>query len=88
MKNSQQTETTKEPRAFLNEQNDVFCVGYEWLGRDPPYRGPIARIEHDKVWLHITTDDYEGHAMLNIQTLPFLISALKKIERKIKHAKA
>lgn len=45
------------------------------------YHGPVAHVSHDKNWLHVTTDDYEGHAMLNIEALPFLIKALRTIQR-------
>lgn len=48
------------------------------------YSGPCARVEYDKKWLSITTDDHEGAAMLNIEALPFLIEALQNIEAKMK----
>lgn len=53
---------------------------------DGDYIGPTAWIEYDDTWLHIVTDDYEGHAMLNIETLPYLRRALAQIAKEIKEA--
>lgn len=43
------------------------------------YKGPVAEITADSTWLYVSTDPYEGTAMLNIEALPFLIEALTKI---------
>jgi hypothetical protein len=60
----------------------MLLVGAEDLS-DPkaPYRGPVAEVTWDDTWLNITTDKYEGHAMLNIEALPYLRRALAQIER-------
>lgn len=68
-------------KVFLRREDKCVVLGYEKPEREPPYYGPQARISHDDTWLHITTDDYEGHAMLNIETLPVLIRALQAIQR-------
>lgn len=44
------------------------------------YRGPVAEITWDDTWVHIVTDSYEGHVMLNIEVLPFLQQALKRVQ--------
>jgi hypothetical protein len=41
---------------------------------------PVARISISKEWLYIITDDYEGVAMLNAETLPLVIEALQKLQ--------
>jgi hypothetical protein len=53
------------------------CVSF----RRGDYHGPMARIDWDDDWLHIVTDDHEGHAMLNIEALPKLRLALAKIAK-------
>ena len=45
------------------------------------YRGPVAEVTHDKDWLHIETDPYEGHVMLNIEALPYLQKALRAVAK-------
>ena len=53
---------------------------------DGGYVGPRAQIDHDDAWLHIVTDSYEGHAMLNIEALPQLRRALTMIARERRKA--
>lgn len=48
------------------------------------YRGPEAVVSYANGWLHINTDDYEGHAMLNIEALPYLRRALAQIAKEQK----
>ena len=48
------------------------------------YHGPTAHITYDKDFFYISTDDYEGTAMLNIEALPYLRRALAKIAKAIK----
>lgn len=52
------------------------------------YKGPIASVYRDRIWLRIVTDPYEGHVMLNIETLPALRRALGLIARRVKRADA
>ena len=58
----------------------VMAVG-EKRDDGSQYRGPSICITHDETWLHLTTDDYEGHAMINIETLPKIIESLQLIQR-------
>jgi hypothetical protein len=72
-------------KGFIREKDGTFYVGAEDLtDKANPYRGPVAEVAHDDTWLTIETDAYEGHAMLNIEALPYLRKALAKISRKIK----
>lgn len=48
------------------------------------YKGPIAEVWFDDTWLRIQTDPYEGSVMINIEALPHLQLALKKIHKRIK----
>lgn len=48
------------------------------------YIGPVARIEYNKDWLYIVTDEYEGVAMLNIEALPALRRALTQIAKELR----
>ncbi len=59
---------------------DGFQVGA--AATDSDYIGPVADVSFDDKWLHITTDDYEGAAMLNIEALPFLLKALRQIDKR------
>lgn len=70
-------------KAFLRRlEHGAWLVGAEDLAnREHPYYGPVAQVSHDDSWLHITTDAYEGHAMLNIEALPKLRKALAEIAR-------
>lgn len=56
----------------------------EQTGRKPRYEGPRAEVTFDHDWLHIQTDPYEGHVMINIEALPNLIKALNRIKRHLK----
>jgi hypothetical protein len=63
----------------------TFLVGADDLSnKQQPYHGPTAHITWDETWLNITTDDYEGHAMINIEALPYLRRALARVARTIK----
>lgn len=47
---------------------------------------PIGRyltVTHDEGFLHLVSDDYEGRAMLDIELLPELRSALADIAREL-----
>jgi hypothetical protein len=52
----------------------------ERRGPEPPYIGPVARIWGDAEWVYVSTDDYEGTAMINREALPKLIVALQRLE--------
>ena len=67
------------------EANDLV-VGCKATNSD--YEGPAASVTYDKDWLHIVTDEYEGAAMLNIETLPVLRRALSKVAKHIKASDA
>lgn len=68
---------------WIIEYNPLFfTVGF----RRGDYCGPRAEVyvgSRDKKpeWLYVVTDDYEGSAMLNIETLPMLQRALRKIAK-------
>jgi hypothetical protein len=67
-----------KPKLFTNKDGSL-AVWSEEVGGD--YRGPTAQITWDKDWLHIVTDDYEGNAMVNIETLPALRRALARVAK-------
>lgn len=71
-------------KAFIKPDGEDILVGYT-AGN---YYGPTARIEYDDTWLHIITDHYDGHAMLNIETLPYLRRALAQIAKEVRIQKA
>jgi hypothetical protein len=73
----------REIKGYIEDDKHGLRVG----GRKGDYTGPIARITWDEDWLHIVTDDYEGHAMLNIETLPFLRRALTRVAKRIRAGK-
>lgn len=76
-------------KGYLIERVDrgksIYLVGAK-DETDPAnkYDGPCAQVTWDGAWLHIITDDYEGHAMLNIEAIEPLRKALAMISRKIK----
>jgi putative sterol carrier protein len=47
------------------------------------YKGPVAEVWFDDTWLRIQTDPYEGSVMINIEALPHMQLALKKIQKRI-----
>ncbi len=55
----------------------------ERKGPERQYIGPVAEIEAsaDRSWVYVTTDRYEGHAMINREALPKLIEALQRLEK-------
>ena len=65
------------PGKFRVGANDEPPVG------DYPYFGPRAEIFADEMFVHVVTDDYEGHAMLNLEALPFFIEALVQLREHI-----
>lgn len=73
-------------KGFLKEHAEngepMFLVGAE-DNTDPKniYRGPTAEITWNDDWLYISTDPYEGQAMLNIEALEPLRKALAKIAK-------
>lgn len=78
-------------KGYLIERSErgkvVFYVGAK-DETDPAnkYDGPCAEVAWDETWLTICTDQYEGHAMLNIEALEPLRKALAKISRQVKAA--
>lgn len=44
------------------------------------YEGLEGKVYVEGPWLMVVTDEYEGAAMLNVETLPFLIEALQKLK--------
>jgi hypothetical protein len=69
-------------KGFIEYGDDVIYVGTR--DNESTYEGPTARVDYDKDWLNITTDDYEGHAMLNIEALPHLRRALARVARELR----
>ena len=80
--------TVSEKTAYIRDDGKGgFLVGTSKKPDDrhpDGYEGPVARVSFDKTWLYVNTDDYEGHAMMNIETLPMLRRALAKIAKRIK----
>jgi hypothetical protein len=77
-------------RTFLEVRKDCILVGFVRKSGDPElsdYRGPTAEISFDGNWLNIITDEHEGAAMLNIETLPRLRRALAIVAKQIRDAK-
>lgn len=78
-----------ETKGYLIEHVErgktVYLVGAK-DDSDPKnkYEGPRAEVTWDETWLNITTDHYEGRAMLNIEAIEPLRKALAKISRQIK----
>jgi hypothetical protein len=72
-----------DPKAWLIKDKDMWRVGFT----RGDYSGPVAQIYYDDSWLNIATDDYEGHAMVNIETLPKLRQALAEVAKQIREAK-
>ncbi len=78
---------SNEIKPYIRADGDVFLVGAQTLRPHDPspysdYYGPCARVSVDDDWVTICTDDYEGNAVLNIEALPFLIRALKKLNKR------
>jgi len=75
-------------RGYIKKEKWGWGVGAKYFTPDKDndwlYHGPYARVEYDKDWLHICTDDYEGHAMLNIEALPYLRRALAAIAKELR----
>lgn len=61
-----------------------YQVGAVGCGEHSGYTGPVADVTAERGWLYVNTDDYEGCAMLNIEALPKLISALRKLQKDIR----
>ena len=61
---------------FIEGSPPLFRVGGRYEDGDC---GPVAEVSYDGNWLHIVTDSFEGHAMLNIEVLPLLIEALQQL---------
>lgn len=53
-----------------------------------PYVGPCASVYADKSFVYISTDPYDGTAMINLEALPLLIESLRKLEAHIKSSDA
>lgn len=68
-------------KPFIEGDPSGFRVGARSTETD--YVGPIADIWFNADWLYIVTDEYEGVAMLNIETLPALIEVLQRIDATI-----
>jgi hypothetical protein len=47
---------------------------------DYPYHGPCAHVWADESFFYVSTDDYEGTAMINREALPQLIEALQRLQ--------
>jgi hypothetical protein len=62
---------------FKEERGDVTLVGARYNSSGT--LGPVAQVYADKDWVWIVTDSYEGSVMLNIEALPLLIEALRKL---------
>jgi hypothetical protein len=63
-------------KAFIRGEPGQKQFGVGCHDKATDYHGPFAFITFDKDWLWISTDDYEGTAMLNIEALPMLRRAL------------
>jgi hypothetical protein len=79
-------EMTRNMKPFLSENDGVFSVWSEDMNqpKNDRYIGPTAEVSQKGEWLYIITDDYDGVAMMNIETLPALRKALGRIAKRIK----
>ena len=69
-------------KPYLKDGSDgEFIVGS--YSAPTNYRGPEAVVFMDSEWLYISTDEYEGTAMLNIESLPMLRVALQRLEQQL-----
>ncbi len=85
-----QPDRRKDPRiGWITREKWGWLVGCRGPKQDDgsQYRGPTAQVSYDEDWLHIITDDSEGHAMLNIEALPQIREALAAIAKE-RRAKA
>ncbi len=62
---------------FLDCSGPELRVGTMDPANPSEFWAPQARVRVEGPWLHIITDDYEGHVILEIEALPFLIEALQ-----------
>lgn len=78
--------TRQGPWILKDEHGWYVGCRYNVTG-EYPSSGPTASVTYDDSWLNIVTDDCEGHAMLNIETLPQLRRALAEIAKEIREKK-
>lgn len=45
------------------------------------YDGPTAEVYADDAWVYVVTDQYEGHAMINMKAIDKLITALSRVRK-------
>lgn len=70
-------------KGFLEEGKYGLRVGVrrKSVNDGSDWYTPEATIWATDEFVHIQTDPYEGHAMLNIEALPYLIRALRQIKK-------
>lgn len=66
-------------KGYVEEIPDTLLVGAR--DKENGREGPVAHVTYDDDWLWISTDEYEGTTMLNIEALPALRRALTIIAR-------
>ena len=77
------SERNMKPKMRLREKDGVFLVWAEDMSqpKEERYKGPEAEVYIDGHWLYVSTDTYEGTAMINKEALPALRRALAKLAR-------
>ena len=71
---------TVRARVIRRKDGNTHIIYWE----NGEYVGGAIRISYDESWLYLTTDDYEGAAMVNIGTLPEIRRVLSQITREIR----
>jgi hypothetical protein len=75
-------------KGFFEKKGRILFVGARSTNKERgeySYDGPTAEVYRDKDFFYISTDPCEGTAMLNIESLPFLIKALREIKKELKN---
>lgn len=73
------TQRWMTPVGYMRTINGKVYVGAE--DNEKKYSGPCAEVYREDDWIRVVADKYDNALMLNIETVPFLIKALQKIQR-------
>jgi hypothetical protein len=85
------SEQKKDGPWLKTYKDGTIMVGYAEYARDKDgrdYYGPSAEITAHDCWFTVSTDHYEGSAMMRIETLPTLIRALRLLQKQVKAKKS
>lgn len=71
-------------KATVEVRKDDILVRCRETGKDGRYEGPSVKISHNKDWVFLGTDDYDGTAMFNVEALSAVRRALAVAEKQVK----